>query len=259
MSDYFEKYKNRLRRYGDNIGESLTSNTTAFINATFNNSPTYRQAEAYAYDKEMRLIDVRVIEVERLGTLREIILKPNDDLDIGNILKFDGESWLLYDKYGGTGGSASVKMMAIKCNNVIKWKRKDGKVASYDCVASASDIGSKAKQSKNEIEWNKYDVTLPSGQLFVSCELNEDTKTIELNDRFIFGRNVYEVTGIDDVTSVDQKKNYGVVQFTIKIDIKRATDDFVNGIAENTYLRETDDNDDIIDDGNEGESGGELW
>jgi hypothetical protein len=181
-------------------------------------------------------MDARVVEIERLGSLREIVLRPNDSLEIGTYVKFDGYTWLLYDKYGGTG-STSIKMLAIRCNRLIKWKNETGELKEYECVASATDLGSKSKQSKNEIEWNKFDVRLPLGQLFVTVEVNPDTVKIKLNDRFIFGRNVYEVTGIDDITGIDEN-DYGIIQLTVAITTKRTNDDFENDIAENIYAIE---------------------
>jgi hypothetical protein len=265
----FEKYKRRVHRNGKDVGESLTNNTIAFIESTFTASPTYRRMNVFRTNKDTKLVetfemDARVVEIERLGTIREILLRPNESLDVGTYVEFDNDTWLLYDKYGETG-STSVKLLAIKCNRKAKWIGRDGETKIYNCVASATDIGSKAKQSKNEIEWNKYDVRLPLGQLFMSLEYNEDTKDIRLNDRFIFGRNVYEVTGVDDISSVNED-GYGLIQFTIKITTIRENDDFQSGIAENIYNIEdgeqptetTPTEDDTVDEGETGD-GGMLW
>jgi len=178
-------------------------------------------------------MDSRVVEVERMGALREVIFKPNESLGVGTYVKFDGDTWLLFDKYGGTG-STSIKMLAQRCNRSLKWKDESGNILEFECVAGATDLGSKAKQSKNDIYWNKYDVRLPIGQLFVFVELNDTTRHIRLNQRFIFGSNVYEVSGVDDTTGVS-RNGFGLMQFTIKLATKRDEDDFVNGIAYNNY------------------------
>ena len=266
-SNYFDKYKRRVTRNGQDVGESLTNNTIAFIESTFTASPTYRRMKVFRTNLETNELetfemDARVVEIERLGTLREILLRPTENLEVGTYVEFDGFTWLLYDKYGGTG-STTVKLTAIKCNRVAKWIGRDGELKRYQCVASATDIGSKAKQSKNEIEWNKFDVRLPLGQLFMSLEYNEDSKAIRLNDRFIFGRNVYEVTGIDDITNIDEN-GFGVIQFTIAITTARDNDDFKRGIAENIYNIEdgeqpTTPTQDDTDEGETGENGGMLW
>lgn len=229
MTDYFERYKRRMNHHGKDIGDSLTKNTIAFIESTFKASPTYREMTVLRYGETPYTMGARVVEIERLGSLREIILPPTKNLEAGSYVEFDGYTWLLFDKHGGTG-STSIKMTAIKCNRDIKWKVGE-EIISYPCVASATDIGSKSKQSKNEIEWNQYDVSLPLGQLFITFEANPETRTIELNDRFIFGRTAYEVTGIDDITGIDEN-DYGYIQLTVKIDVVRDGDDFENGIAE---------------------------
>lgn len=236
--NHADKYNRRLRRNGDNVGESLTNNTIPFIEATFHASPTFRVMKVHRFGTPTVEMDARVVEIERLGSLREIILRPSQSLEIGTYVEFDGYTWLLFDKYGGTG-STSIKMLAIRCNRKIKWMGRDGSPTpkEYFCVASATDLGSKSRQSKNEIEWNKYDVRLPLGQLFVTVEANDDTKSIELNDRFVFGRNVYEVTGIDDVTGIEEN-SYGVIQFTVKIDTQR-DGDFVDGMAVNEYPKDS--------------------
>jgi len=234
MSDHINRYRRRLNRSGKDVGEVYKNNTIAFIEATFHKSPTFRVLEVISTEfPNIKNMDSRVVEVERMGALREVIFKPNESLGVGTYVKFDGDTWLLFDKYGGTG-STSIKMLAQRCNRSLKWKDESGNILEFECVAGATDLGSKAKQSKNDIYWNKYDVRLPIGQLFVFVELNDTTRHIRLNQRFIFGSNVYEVSGVDDTTGVS-RNGFGLMQFTIKLATKRDEDDFVNGIAYNNY------------------------
>lgn len=261
-----DNYVERVTGIGGDVGEALTSNTINFIEQSFHASPTYRVMEILSSEiPDVTEMDGRVVEIERLGSLREIILRPNKNLEIGMYAKIDDEWFMLIDKHGGTG-STSVKMTAIKTNDFLRWrdekqylewlenKDKEGYIDNnyheLRCVASATDLGSKSKQSKNEIEWNKHDVRLPIGQLFISVEKNRHTEKIDLNNRFIFGRNVYEVIGIDDITLVNDE-GYGIIQFTVKITPKRTEDDFDNKrIAENTYN---------VDIKNNEESDGRIW
>lgn len=234
MANHHDKYKRRLHRNGKDVGEVYNNNTVAFINATFHASPTFRVLEVDSLQHPtIKEIDARITEIERMGTLREVNFRPNEGLDMGAYVKFDEDTWIVYDKYGGVG-STSIKVLVAKCNRTIKWIDADNITHEFNCISSATDLGSKAKQSKNEIEWNKYDVRLPLGQLFVFVTLNKATDKINLNQRFIFGRNVYEVTGIDDVTAVN-KEGFGVIQLTVKITTVREQDDFTTNIAQNLY------------------------
>lgn len=267
--NYKDRYRRRLGRIGQDVGQAITNNTIDFINKTFHSSSTYRIMTIETNHKdyeEIESIDARVVQVERMGSLREIVLRPNESLEVGMYVEVDSEWFLLIDKYGGTG-STSIKMLAIKINESIRWRDKEqyldflenkkidedyvGEYHEFKCVTSATDLGSKSKQSKNEIEWNKHDVRLPVGQMFVSVEKNDITETIDLNDRFIFGRNSYEVIGIDDITFVDDD-GYGIIQLTIKITTKSSEDDFINNIAKPIYKVNLE-----ID--NEDDNDGRLW
>lgn len=235
MADHLNRYFRRMKSSGKDVGDAYKNNTIAMINATFHASPTYRVMKIISSrgkDTNIPEIEGRVIGIDRLGSLREIILRPLESLEIGTYAVFDDDTWLIIDKHGGSG-STGIKMLSIRTNEVLRWIDRENKINEFKCVASATDLGSKSKQSKNEIEWNKYDVRLPQGQLFVSVELNDKTEEIGLNDRFIFGRNVYEVTGIDDMTLTEN--GHGVIQFTVKITTKRSEDDFDKNIAFNDY------------------------
>jgi hypothetical protein len=255
MSDYIERYRRRMNRNGADLGEAYNNNTIAFIEATFHASPTFRVVGVKSIEKpHISKMDARVVDVERMGTLREVLFRPTSEgLNEGTYISFDGHTWLIFDKYGNN------KVLVEQCNRQLKWYDKDGKLQSFDCIASSQDLGSKAKQSKNEIEFNQYDVRLPVGQLYVFVELRPETESIKLNQRFVFGRKVYEVTGIDDTTIVREigDNTYGVLQLTVKITTIKEEDDFENRIAHNIY-------DDVSDitptegDPSTGE-GGRIW
>jgi hypothetical protein len=247
---YLDKYSRRLGRSGDNVGDVYQENTINFINENFSSSPTFRRLQVDSLTHiEITEIDARVVEVERLGTLREVILRPMETLEIGMNVLIDDEWYMLIDKYGGNA-STSLKMLALKINQRLRWVDKDGVKHDIKCIVSATDLGSKSKQSKNDIEWNKYDVRLPMGQMFLTFESNDLTRNFNLNFRFIFNSKVYEIVGIDDITNIDSNSN-GLIQCTLKITTENTQDDFVNGYAHNNY--DTDDTDIIT------ETEGGLW
>ncbi|MFS0905803.1 hypothetical protein AB3N02_22530 [Priestia aryabhattai] len=227
----YDKYKSRMNRNGKNTGEAYANNTIAFIESTFASSPTFRVLDVLSTEfPNIKQMDARVVEVERLGTLREVLFRPGQGLNVGTYIKFDGDTWIIFDMWGNK--ETGLKVMVEKCNRTIKWKH-DGNIREYDCLASATPLGSKANQSKMDVEWNKYDVSLPLGQMYCFVEKNNRTNEIKMNQRFIFGSSVYEVVGIDDTTSVD-KNGFGILQMTLKVTTKRSEDDFANRIADDT-------------------------
>lgn len=254
MSEFLNRYKNRLSRNGNNVGESYANNTISFIESTFSASPTFRVLEVNSFEfPDVTEIDSRVVEVDRMGTLREILFRPRQGLNIGSYVKFDNDTWLIFDQWGDRN-SSKYTALAEKCNRTLKWMDKDNIVQEIDCIASQSPLGSKASQGKNDIEWNKYDVSLPLGQLYVFVEKNPLADTVQINQRFIFGKNVYEVFGVDDTSFVD-KSNHGIIQLLVKIDVKRDADDFSNRIASNDYSTNVPDSNTM----NTNNTGGNPW
>lgn len=271
MSSHRDKMRRRLEAKGDNEGDSLKNSAFHFADKEFHSSPSYRRAKVTSTQfSEIEEIDIRVMSVERMGDIREVLFRPYEGLDIGSYLEFDGETWLIYDRFGSRD-SGKVKAMVERCTEELRWRETPtSPVKTHLCVASATQLGSKANQGKNLLEWNKFDVRLPLGQIFVFVESNEDTRNLKLSQRFILGSNAYEITGIDDVTSTG-KQGYGFIQITMSVTIKRELDDLVNKVAHNTFdtLEEQTDDTDSQTDGNRTASteeepdnddgGGRLW
>ncbi|SDX95546.1 hypothetical protein [Thermoactinomyces sp. DSM 45892] len=228
---YLESYQNRLKRNGSHNGEAYTNNTIAMIQSTFHASPTFRVLGVRsAQYPDLMQMDARIIKIERLGSLREVIFRPNQRLEIGTYITFDDDTWIIFDQFRGLVS----KVIVAKCNHTLRWKNQHDQILEFDCVASTMDLGSKTKKSKDEIRWNKYDVPLPMGQLLVFVESNSATSQIELNHRFIFNRKAYEVVGIDGTTLVN-KSGFGVLQLTLSLTTLQEGDDLTNRIASNRY------------------------
>ena len=259
MSDHIKKYKERLKNNGNDTGEAYANNTMAFIDATFHASPSFNVVEVMSSHRtEITKIDTRIVEVERMGSLREVLFRPKQYLDIGTYIKFDGDYWIVSDLWGNKEFTS--RALVQRCNHELKWatspywKNDSGKVLSFPCLASQSPIGSKATQGKNDIAFNRYDVMLPEGQLLVYAEYNDETKDIRLNQRFIFGDNVYEIYGIDNASMTDGK-GIGIVQLLAKLTTKKDTDDFENKVAFNNEQGNVDDGISIAND----EERGRIW
>lgn len=249
MVSVFEEYSERINSHVNNVRGRYELDTRDFILSNFDDSPTYREIEVNEDEKSIGSFGVRVNMIERMGNIRNLILKPGDDLNIGNMTSFEGRTWLIFDKFGYPG--SGVKVTAMRTNYNLKWIDRDGVLNAKRCYASSSDIGSKSKQSRANIEYNKYDVKLPFGQLYVFIETTDATRRIDLNQRFIINNIVYEVIGVDNTTHVEEVESYregtndeelnkfrkyGIIQYTFRRITKHPRDDFELGIAYNNYL-----------------------
>lgn len=246
MVSVFEEYSERVNSYATNIRGRYELDTKSFILDNFDDSPTYREIEVHEYEESIGTYGVRVNMIERMGNIRSILLKPDEDLNVGNMTVFEDRTWLIFDKFGHR--DTGVKLTAMRTNYNLKWIDRDGVLNTKRCYASSSDIGSKSKQSRANIEYNKYDVKLPFGQLYIFIETTDATEKIDLNQRFIINNIAYEVIGVDNTTHVEDHKivdketgkeefhKYGIIQYTVKRITKHPKDDFELGIAYNDYL-----------------------
>lgn len=246
MVSVFEEYSERVNSYATNIRGRYERDTKSFILDNFDDSPTYREIEVHEYEKSIGTYGVRVNMIERMGNIRSILLKPDEDLNVGNMTVFEDRTWLIFDKFGHK--DTGVKLTAMRTNYNLQWIDRDGVLNAKRCYASSSDIGSKSKQSRANIEYNKYDVRLPFGQLYIFIETTDATEKIDLNQRFIINNIAYEVIGVDNTTHVEDHRivneetgkeefhKYGIIQYTVKRVTKHPKDDFELGIAYNDYL-----------------------
>lgn len=256
-SDYINKYKNRLGRNGNNNGDVFMQNTISFIESTFADSPTYRLVQVDSSQfTDIKQMDVRVEFVETMGTLKDLLFKPYEGLNIGTYVNFDNDTWLLFDQWGDRN-QYKYRARVTKCNRQLKWIDKDGVTQSIWCNASQTPLGAKSRQDRDNINYNTFDVDMPSGRLYVFAEKNTLTETVHMNQRFVFGNRVYEVVGVDDMTYVD-KDGYGVMQFQFALTTIRDGDDFTNGIALNEYDTTIQPEQKIVDPNNQG-NGGRIW
>ena len=246
MVSAFEEYSERVNSHATNIRGRYELDTKSFILDNFDDSPTYREIDVHEYEESIGTFGVRVNMIERMGNIRSIILKPDEDLNVGNMAMFEDRTWLIFDKFGHR--DTGVKLTAMRTNYNLKWIDRDGILNTKRCYASSSDIGSKSKQSRASIEYNKYDVRLPFGQLYIFIETTDATEKIDLNQRFIINNIVYEVIGVDNTTHVEDRRivdedtgekefyKYGIIHYTVKRVTTHPKDDFELGIAYNDYL-----------------------
>lgn len=267
--NYIERARKRLARNGSNVGDSYEINTSAFIQTMFSDSPTFRVADVRSFQfPDIKKIDIRVVEMERMGSLRQILFRPYEGLNTGAYVDFDGDTWLLTDSWGSIE-TMQQSSLAQKCNHILTWSTSENwlnadgsldesKINRMICIASQSPLGSKSNQGKLEIEFNKYDVKLPFGQMYIFLEKNDITTTIGINDRFFLGSNVYEVVGVDDNTLVNLD-GYGIIQITARVTTRQNLDDLNNGIAFNRYGSVNSNPINTFADKEEKGSGGVIW
>ena len=230
-----------MKAYGHSDSDSIKNSTFHIANSLFEEAPNFTYVKINNEE-----IGVRVLDGKDTYE-RYLLLRPESALDVGTILTYKEELWLVFNTIGEM---FSPKSRVQLCNDTLKWEAKDGSVFEIPTAVSSS------KSTKYDIASNELQVLMLQGGVYAYVQSNELTRQIMHSQRFILGSNVYEISGIDDLTYVD-KNNNGIIQFTLRVTTKRSEDDFIKNIADNSFLYANSVED--KDEDKEEEGGGTLW
>lgn len=72
MSDYLDRYSKKISQSGSSISDSISTNTTQYIQSKFKDSTTYRRAKYYHRKNDIEFrdeIDIRALDIRRMGNI----------------------------------------------------------------------------------------------------------------------------------------------------------------------------------------------
>ena len=165
-----------------------------FVNYGFENASTYYTdvEEEIAFGTlEFRPINVRINTIVDAKTgqrvnddYKKIIFKDlNYKPEIGTRYRFDKNIWIVFSTDNLKTDTSSVYVR--RCNNTINTQDKYGNIHREPCYIDY-------KVTETQI-FRELRIDVPNGRVWVQCQLNQWTKDININDRFIFGENPYKV------------------------------------------------------------------
>jgi hypothetical protein len=214
----------------------------AFIDEQFYNSTTaYTIQEETVFSSGSYVdVEVRVNKVinattgEKLGDdFKLIIFKDLQHASgIGVKYFFSDSYWLVINSEIIKNVTASCTIR--RCNNILRWMDADGNLFSEPCAIEYKMSGvSDDSRLSNPV--------IPSGYIQVYAQLNDRTKKIKGNQRFLFGsssnRICYKVQGngvrnfLNQQTMDDESGKLLMLQMEIGY-VNDEVDDLVNGIAD---------------------------
>ena len=103
--------------------------------------------------------------------------------EIGTRYRFDNNIWIVFSADNIKTDTSAVYVR--RCNNTINTQDKYGNIHREPCYIDY-------KVTENQI-FRNYSIDVPSGRIYVQCQLNKYTNKINVNDRFIFGDDAYKV------------------------------------------------------------------
>lgn len=142
-----------------------------------------------------------IIQTSRLSDkldYKKVSLPFSTEIDCGDIIYWDrvNSNWLIYLKRNTEKNYFLGEMK--EANYLIKWKDENGTI--YSQLASFTRASSTAmKGADSAVAAAKY-LDFLDGEAQMMMPKNEISAKLKRYDKFIVGRNVWEVSGFDDTT-----------------------------------------------------------
>lgn len=212
---YFDIYKTRMNVLGDTKKERDINNERRIINKYFNNSPSVYTVLINEVEKEVNIVSGNTLRNKEY--LREIITKPEDSINVGDIIFWDTINWLCIknrDFYG-----IYKKGLIQKCNYTLKWLDSQYQLQQSPCIIT---------DKVDTLDEEKY-FTLPDNKFRIILPSTPATKQLTIDKRFIFNDSVWITTFVDKMTD-------GLITLTVQSTESNANDDFENEIADNIQV-----------------------
>lgn len=208
---YFDKYKKRLQAYGANESDASINANVDLINTVFTKNPSYKSATINGINEDIHFL------IGDNSLKGEVVFRPLKTYGVGTEIVIDSNTWLALDAFPH---KLYPKVDVGLCNGSLKWDLS-GTIVSQPCHVQTYQY---------TLEYNQG-ISLPVGEIVIFVQSNMNTQQIKHSQRFVLGKQVYEVTGIDDLYRP------GILRMSAKLDLTMDTDDFNNNIADNTSQR----------------------
>ena len=204
------------------------------VNQSFVNAPTYYEdvaEERVSGSLEFIPVDVRVNNLidaktgERVNDdFKKLIFQDNTYMPrIGTRYKFNDNIWIVYSTDNIKTDTASVYVR--RCNNTINTQDKYGNIHEEPCYIDYS-------LTETQI-FKEYSIDIPRARIVITCQLNNYTKDIDVNNRFIFSDDAYKVRTRDkfDRRNTFNSKSISLLKIQMDYDNVSETDNLELGIA----------------------------
>lgn len=227
-------YYSNFLRANKSPKEKWWSHKQALVESQFENSPLY--FTDIEIEENFGSLDFTPIEA-RINTIvdaksgqrttedyKKIIFKDiYKKVVYGTRFFFDNNVWLTYNADNIKSEVNSIYVR--RCNNTYNKQLKDGTIHREPCVIDY-------KVTETQLYKNSS-IDIPQTRVFVQMQLNNFTKNIAINDRFIAGGEVYKIRSFHryDRRQTFVEESVGVVSFYADLDTAMDSDNFELGVA----------------------------
>lgn len=202
------------------LSEAFINDTADIINMNFHDNPSYKRIKIDGKDSDC------TVGHTKKSTDLTIFLRPYEKPNKGMYIELEEKTYIAIDY---TPNIVYPKVQIRLCNNVLKWVNEEGILKEYKCIVEGLNLEVSEGLGNRD---NQRLVLTSSAELNVVVQYNDDTKNIDIGQRFIFDGNAYTVNAIDKLSNVENGK--GIIILTIKSTGKTDTDNVNDGVADDT-------------------------
>lgn len=241
-----EKYNSYINKISESPSDSYRDLIQETIKAQWDNTTQLSliKEENYPFNQEYieyealisTISDVTINTEKIIGDYINILFKDCDHIQNykGQKYLYNNDTYLCYDKMNKLTQVSDFK--CIRCNNVMNWIDRENK----DICTEPIFLGYEVSSTNNQIS---KEGTIGNSRLIIFCQANEKTKSISLNQRFIFQHK--SVFKVEEINNYNQESGTnGDVTF-LKFHMVKDT---INPQIDNVELNLADYNTLIIDD-----------
>lgn len=200
------------------MAEGYINDTISIVNEDFHKAPSYRSIQING------VADECTFKLTKDSNKVKILLRPKKTISKGMYVLLEGKTYMVTNY---VPNEIYPKGEIELCNNTLRWRDTLGTLKEYSCIAKGNSV----KIDDEFTEKERFIIT-SDAELVVLVQYNSDTKTIQPNQRFIFGEYAYEVLSVDNISHVYDEKGY--VQLTVKATGKTESDDTTSGVADDS-------------------------
>ena len=198
-----ETYKRFLNASGGSVRGAVSNSTKKNIVSKFSDHPSFTYVDIDGISTGVRLMD------GNNSNIKKIVFQPETEIFIGDFVEISERTWLITDFIPNEPAeifpSAEIKL----CNNYLEWIDDSGTSRKVSCVIENQ------VSTYQEVNSDRYGVSLPSDTLMITTKFTSVTNRIEYFQRFMFDNNrAWRVNVIDNISKVYD--GVGVIQFLVK-------------------------------------------
>lgn len=196
MDNYYDAYQRRMSIRGRSPYERNLKHKTRTFNNYFNNSLN-KEMVVVNQTQEMPMVfqDHSQSNNKDLSDDKYVIAKNENPIRVGDYIRWRDSMWMIFTKETKTiptHQQAKVK----EVNELVRWIR-NGKIIN-DGIGWWAYVKSNTLYTMGVSE-TPY-IHVPDAKMMMFLQNNEDTKSLQMNERVFVGTNVYKIKFIDDVS-----------------------------------------------------------